>query len=85
MNKQETLILVLSLLVFVAVAYLVVDKIIDPTIENKKLESYNQGIEQGVLEVAYTQTTNSVLYYLNESGSLNSIGLNDYCGGFAGQ
>jgi len=81
MNKQETLILILSLFVFVAVAYFVVDKIIDPTIERKQLESYDQGVQQGALELAYLQTTNLVLYYLNESGSLNSIGLNDYCSG----
>jgi len=85
MNKQETLILVLSLFVFVAVAYFVVDKIIDPTIERKQLESYDQGVEQGKLESAYTQTTQGILYYLNESGHRKSVALNDYCGGLVGQ
>ncbi len=86
MNKQKILILILSLLVLVAVIYLVVDKIIDPAIERKRLENYNEGVLQGTLELAYTQTTNAVLYYFNESGALNSIGLSDYCNrGLGGQ
>jgi len=83
--KKKTIIIILSILVSLLVLSFLIIEVGKPYVENQKIKVYDQGVVQATLELAYIQTTNSVLYYLNESGTLNSIGLNDYCGGLVGQ
>ena len=81
--KLDT-VMVLSLILGIVLGYFLISEIVMPGIEKQKLQSYDQGVQQGKIDVVYQQTTQGIIYYINESRALDSMSLNDLCAGVGG-
>lgn len=75
MKKKTKIIIVL-----VAVVVLLLSILAIAAVSNRMDDKVNEGFINGVYELAYQQTANDVVYYLNESMSLNSISVQQLCG-----
>jgi hypothetical protein len=76
MKKQTKINIVLITLVLVLGSYAFINEVVNPCIQNKVQE----GFDLGVKEVAAVQTTNEIIYYLDQNQTIASMEITKLCG-----
>lgn len=76
MNKTKIIIALVSITLILG-GYVFITEVVNPFIENKKIEGYNLGVQS----IVYEQTTNGIIYYINQDQEIQTIKLQELCGG----